>query len=277
MANTTTDARRALYGPRTVNEARPNAARLYDYFLGGASYTPIDRTVGEMLQRRAPHWVLGARLNRTFVRRSVQAMTAAGIDQFLDLGSGIPTGGNVHELARAMNLAAKTVYVDHETIACEMARHLLRNDPSTAILNLDLRLPETILEHPVTNELIDFNRPVGLMAIGVLPFVSDEDRPAELLARYREVLVPGSCVALSQVSDDCPDPAVRAEIDWVRSQYSGDDTLNVRPKAQIESWFDGLEMMEPGLVRYGRWRPEFPLTPAQVRCAYGYVGVGRVR
>ncbi|GAB3129619.1 SAM-dependent methyltransferase [Tsukamurella serpentis] len=250
---------------------------MYDYFLGGVSYTPVDRDAGERIGARAPHWLIGARLNRAFVRRAVQTMSVAGIDQFLDLGSGIPTAGNVHELARSLNPAAKVVYVDNEPVAYEMARQMLDGDPDAAILNADLRDCDAVLGHPATRELIDFSRPVGLLAVGVLLFLSDEDDPGTVLGRYREHLVPGSYLALSQATDDCPDEEVAAEVQWVRGQYEQTaDRLHLRSKQQIEQWFDGTELVAPGLVRYGRWRPEFPLTPEQLRCSYGYVGLGRI-
>ncbi|MBS4101841.1 SAM-dependent methyltransferase [Tsukamurella paurometabola] len=256
---------------------RPNGSRLYDYFLGGTSYLPVDRDAGEEIAREAPHWALGARLTRTFARRAVQTMANTGIDQFLDLGSGITAGGTVHQLAQIVHPSARTVFVLREPIAFELARQLVGDDPRAAALKLDVRNVGAVLEHPVTRGLLDFDRPVGLLAVGTFVFVGDEDDPGGLLRRYRSALAPGSMIALSQVSDDSTHPEIAAELHWVRRRYEHTSTpLHLRPRAEILSWFDGTEILEPGLVRYGRWRPEFPLTEAQLRCDYGYVGVGRV-
>ncbi|WP_019202201.1 SAM-dependent methyltransferase [Tsukamurella sp. 1534] len=264
-------------GTRPLDMDRPNGSRLYDYFLGGTSYLPVDREAGEEIARTAPHWALGARLNRTFARRAVQTMSADGVDQFLDLGSGITAGGTVHELARIVNPEARAVFVHDEPVSYELGRQLLGGDTSAAMIKADIRDPESVLAHPLTRELIDFTRPVGLLAVGGLVFVRDEDAPAALLRRYREAVVPGSCLAISHVASDCPDPEIAAEVEWVRQRYeSTANRLHLRSRDEIASWLEGTEMVEPGLVRYGRWRPEFPLTREQLRCNYGYVGMGRL-
>ncbi|GAA1094021.1 SAM-dependent methyltransferase [Tsukamurella spumae] len=256
---------------------RPNGSRLYDYFLGGTSYLPVDRQAGEEIARAAPHWALGARLTRTFARRAVQTMAAAGVDQFLDLGSGIGSGGSVHRLARLVNPDARVVYIHQEPIAYELTRELIGDDPSAAVLKLAISDPDAVLNDPVTRELIDFDRPVGVLVVGGFVFVPDEAGPADLLRRYREALAPGSYLGLSQVSDDSAHDEVSAELDWVRNRYASvASPLYVRPRSEIMSWFDGMELVEPGLVRLGRWRPEFPLTEAQAHCDYGYVGLARV-
>ncbi|KXO98687.1 hypothetical protein AXK60_12620 [Tsukamurella pseudospumae] len=257
---------------------RANGSRLYDYFLGGTSYLPVDREAGEEIARAAPHWALGARLARTFARRAVQTMAAAGVDQFLDLGSGIGAGGgSVHELARLANPDARAVYIHQEPIAYELGRELIGDDPYAAVLKLDIGDPDAVLNHPVTRGLIDFDRPVGVLVVGGFVFVPDEAGPAELLLRCREALAPGSCLALSQVSDDSAHAEISAELDWVRRRYASTQSpLYVRPRTEIASWFDGMELVDPGLVRYGRWRPEFPLTEAQLHCDFGYVGLARV-
>ncbi len=267
----------AAAGKNSLDMDRPNGARLYDYFLGGTGYLPADREAGEEIAREAPHWALGARLNRTFARRAVQTMAAAGVDQFLDLGSGITAGGAVHELARIVRPGARAVFVQREPIAFELGRQLIGDDPLAAVLNINLADVDAVLAHPATRELIDFDRPVGLFAVGGFVFMSDEDDPGGLLARYREPLAPGSMIALSHVCDDSAHPQIAAELHWVRRRYERTASpLHVRSRETILSWLDGTELLDPGLVRYGRWRPEFPLTEAQRLCDYGYVGVGRV-
>lgn len=272
----------ATPGYDALDMDRPNGSRLYDYFLGGTSYLPADRDAGEEIERRAPHWALGARLTRTFARRAVQMMASAGIDQFLDLGSGLASGlasggGTVHELARHLQPRARAVFVYREPISFQLGRQVVGDDPYAAVLGLDLRDPGAVLAHPTTRGLLDFDRPVGLLAVGGLVFLPDEVDPGGLLRRYREALAPGSMVALSYVSDDSENPEVAAELQWVRRYYAERVApLYVRPREEVLSWLDGTEILEPGFVRYGRWRPEYPLTPAQLRCDYGYTGVGRI-
>ncbi|TWS21083.1 hypothetical protein FK529_00225 [Tsukamurella asaccharolytica] len=256
---------------------RPNGSRLYDYFLGGTSYLPVDRDAGEEIAREAPHWALGVRLTRTFARRAVQTMANAGVEQFLDLGAGVTAGGTVHELARLVNPAARTVFVNREPIAYELGRQLVGDDPGAGVLKLDVRDADAVLKHPVTRGLIDFDRPVGLLAVGTFVLLGDRGDPGRLLRRYRSVMVPGSMIALSHVSGESAHPEIAAELRWMRRRYERSSIpLDMHPRAEILSWLDGTEILEPGLVRYGRWRPEFPLTEAQLRCDYGYVGLGRI-
>ncbi|MCS3789347.1 hypothetical protein HNP11_003539 [Tsukamurella ocularis] len=256
---------------------RPNVARLYDYFLGGASYLPVDREVGEAMAVDAPHWALSARMTRTFGRRAVQTMASAGVDQFLDLGSGTTAGGGMHLLARINRPAARMVFVDSEPISYELGRQLIDDDPGAAVIKLDFRDVDAVLDHPVTRGLIDFDRPVGLLLAGGLVFVADDEDPGSIVRRYLELLVPGSMIALAHFSDDSSHPEIRAELNWVRRSYERTGSpLHARSREELLSWLVGTEILEPGFVRTGRWRPEFPLTEAQMRCDYGYVGVGRV-
>lgn len=257
---------------------KPNSARLYDCFLGGSHNTATDRETAARIESMAPHWILGARLNRSFLRRAVRFMAEAGIDQFLDLGSGIPTVGNVHEIAQQVNPDARIVYVDYEQIAYNAGRDMLSDNGNATILHADLRDPAAVLEHPETKRLLDFSRPVGLVIVGVLLFLPPADRPAEVVAAYRDRLVPGSYLAISQASDDCPDPQIAAEVDKVVQTYHNvDEQLTLRGKAEIESWFTGTELVEPGLVSYPDWRPDStPLSAAELACRYGYTGVGRI-
>jgi hypothetical protein len=269
----------AEYGPRQLDLDTPNAARLYDCFLGGAHNTAIDRKVAREFAAMAPHWTLGARLNRSFLRHAVRYMTEQGIDQFLDLGSGIPTVGNVHEIAQQANPAARVVYVDYEPVAYGAAHDMLAGNPNATILHADLREPELVLSHPETRQLLDFSRPVGLLIVGVLLFLPDLDRPAEVIAAYRDRLVSGSYLAISQASQENGTPEITAEIDRVVATYrSVNEQLTLRGKAEIANWFTGTELVEPGLVPYPDWRFDGELlSDAELACRFGYVGVGRKR
>jgi hypothetical protein len=267
----------ATYGPRPLDLDTPNAARLYDCFLGGAHNTAIDRKVAREFTAMAPHWTLGAWLNRSFLRHAVRFMTEQGIDQFLDLGSGIPTVGNVHEIAQQANPAARVVYVDYEPVAYGAAHEMLADNPNATILHADLREPAMVLNHPETRQLLDFSRPVGLLIVGVLLFLPDSDRPAEVIETYSDQLVPGSYLAISHASQENVTPAISAEIDRVVSTYhSVNEQLTLRGKEEIAGWFAGTELVEPGLVPYPDWRFEGEgLTEDELACRFGYVGVGR--
>jgi hypothetical protein len=269
--------RPADYGPRPLDLDTPNAARLYDCFLGGAHNTATDRKVAKEFATMAPHWTLGARLNRSFLRHAVRFMTEQGIDQFLDLGSGIPTVGNVHEIAQQANPEARVVYVDYEPVAFGAAHEMLANNPNATILHADLREPDVVLNHPETQELLDFSRPVGLLIVGVLLFLPPEDRVGEVVATYRDRLAPGSFLAISQASHENVTPDVSAEIDRVIATYrSVNEQLTLRSKAEIEGWFAETELVEPGLVPYPDWRfDDERLTETELACRFGYVGVGR--
>ena len=267
----------AEYGPRPLDLDTPNAARLYDCFLGGAHNTATDRKVAREFATMAPHWTLGARLNRSFLRHAVRFMAEQGIDQFLDLGSGIPTVGNVHEIAQQANPDARVVYVDYEPVAYGAAHEMLAGNPNATILHADLREPDVVLNHPETRELLDFSRPLGLLIVGVLLFLPAEDRPEQIIETYRDRLVPGSYLGISQASHENVTPDVSAEIDRVVATYrSVNEQLTLRSKAEIESWFAGTELVEPGLVPYPDWRfDDEQLTEAELACRFGYVGVGR--
>lgn len=266
------------YGPQELDFDRPNSARLYDVYLGGNHNTAEDRALAERIRASAPRWSLGAQLNRSFLRRAVQFMAEQGIDQFLDLGSGIPTVGNVHEIAQRHNPDARVVYVDYEAVAYNTARALLADNPNATILHADLRDPASVLEHPETREMLDFSRPIGLLTVGVLLFFGPEDRPGELVKTYREELAPGSYLAISQASDDNLPPDLQTEIDQVVASYeNANEQLTLRGYDEVASWFAGTELVEPGLVTYPEWRTETEgLDDVQRSCRYGYVGVGRI-
>ncbi len=269
--------RPADYGPRPLDLETPNAARLYDCFLGGAHNTATDRQVAKKFATMAPHWTLGARLNRSFLRHAVTFMIDEGIDQFLDLGSGIPTVGNVHEIAQQANPNARVVYVDYEPVAYGAAHDMLASNPNATILHADLRQPNVVLNHPETQELLDFSRPIGLLIVGVLLFLPPQDRVGEIVAAYRNRLATGSFMAISQASHENVTPDISAEIDRVIATYrSVNEQLTLRSKAEIESWFAETELVEPGLVPYPDWRfDDELLTEEELSCRFGYVGVGR--
>ncbi|MBO0840958.1 MAG: SAM-dependent methyltransferase [Sciscionella sp.] len=267
----------ADHGPRVFDESTPNSARLYDYFLGGAHNFAADRALGERIKQLAPIAPEGARLNRSFLRRVVRFMAEQGITQFLDLGSGIPTVGNVHEIAQSIDPNARVVYVDYEPVAYQTAKQLVADNPNVEVLHEDFRDVDAVLEHPRTRRLLDLSRPVGLLMISVLLFVPDADQPARLIARYRDALAAGSFLGINQISVDEAPPDVREQVDLIVAGYqNSNERWHVRTRAEIESWFAGTELVEPGLVRLSDWRPDDPAQQHWPSRFLGYGGVGHI-
>src|SRR5947208_805756 len=176
--------------PDDIDVTRPSAARVYDYFLGGAHNFEVDRQLAAQIASLTPNLAQTMRANRSFLRRAVRYLVAQGIEQFLDLGSGIPTTGNVHEVAQAANLRARVVYVDNEPVAVAHSRHLLATNPYATIVDADLRRPSVVMRHHETRRLLDFSRPVAVLMVSVLHFVTDEEDPAGIVAAYRDALAP---------------------------------------------------------------------------------------
>lgn len=270
----------ADHGPRELDEITPNSARLYDYFLGGTHNFAADRELAEQILESAPLLRDGAQVNRSFLRRAVQFLVdEAGVDQFLDLGSGIPTVGNVHDIAQRSNPSARVVYVDYEPVAYRVATNLLSDNPNATIVQADLRDPAAVLNHPDTRRLLDFTRPVAVLLIGVLLFLDDDDHIDQIIADYREALASGSYLALAHPSVDpeVADTEVRAEIERMQAGYeNASESFHVRSKAEIASWFTGTDLVAPGLVSGVDWHPIDPISEAERRASYGYVGIGRI-
>ncbi|KAA2263468.1 hypothetical protein F0L68_09885 [Solihabitans fulvus] len=260
-------AERPTWSPETVDVDRPNAARMYDYFLGGSHNFAVDREAARNAAQAFPGMAAILRTNRTFLRRSVRYLAEQGVDQFLDLGSGIPTVGNVHEIARDANV----VYVDVEPIAVAHAQTILDDMPRTLAVQADLRSPEAILSSPEVRALIDFDRPVGVLMVAVLHFVPERDDPAGIIARYRDALAPGSHLVVSHGTQEGLSAAERADFEAVKSIYDRTASpVTVRTPADIASWFDGFELVEPGVVRLSEWRPD-----GDTEWTPWFAGVGR--
>jgi S-adenosyl methyltransferase len=242
----------------TANEDTPKAAtaaRIYDYFLGGTHNFPADREAAQMVLRVAPVAADIARANRAFLRRVVRFLVDSGIRQFLDLGSGIPTAGNVHEVAQILP-DARVVYVDIDPVAVAESLEILDgNDRATAVRG-DLRDPDAILNHPDVQRLIDFNEPVGVLIVSVLHFVPDDIEAHGAVDRLMAATPSGSYLAASHgtlVERVDPD-----DVEAVENVYKGRTSTPVqtRDRAGVERFFAGLEMVEPGLVWLPLWRPD---------------------
>jgi hypothetical protein len=240
--------------PAGMDPDRPNAARLYDYYLGGAANFAVDRDAADRLIDQVPEVPLIARTNRAFLGRAVRWLTEQGIDQFLDLGSGIPTVGNVHEIARRTNPAARVIYVDNDRTAVVHAQHLLAGDPHSAAVYADLRNADQVRHHMVVRDVLDLDRPVALLACAVLHFIPDTDQPAAILAGYRRHLAAGSWLVVSHgTADHRPHGQVQAGVDAYASTAT---PVTPRTRDQVAALFTGWDLVEPGVVWAPVWRPD---------------------
>jgi S-adenosyl methyltransferase len=247
---------RPSWVPDDVDLDRPSGARVYDYFLGGAHNFAADRELAETIASMTPDIGDTMRANRAFLRRAVRFLVAEGITQFLDVGSGIPTVGNVHEVAQQADPSARVVYVDIDPVAVSHSRAMLADDPRTAVVQADARDTDAILTHPDTRRLLDFDRPIALLLLGVLHFIPDSDDPAGIVARLRRPLASGSFVALVNATHE-GQPAEVLQAQKLSSRTS--TPIYLRSRAELAAEFDNLPLVEPGLVHLPLWRPDSPL------------------
>jgi hypothetical protein len=236
-----------------VDAGVPNAARMYDYFLGGSHNFAADRAAVERIKAVMPFAAEVIHANRYFLGRAVKFCAREGIDQFLDLGSGIPTVGNVHEAARAIDPAARVAYVDNEPVTVASATALLDDEPLATITPADLREPDVVFDAPGVRDLLDPSRPIALLTVSVLQFVHDDDEAISLVERYRSRLVPGSVHVLSHVTGDHDTTELTAAEDVYRTTANPG---RLRSREQVAALLGGLELVEPGIVDATEWRPE---------------------
>jgi SAM-dependent methyltransferase len=260
--------------PPGVDAGQANPARVYDYWLGGRHNFPADRELGAAISALDPVVPAGARANRAFLGRAVRFLAGAGITQFLDVGSGLPAAGNVHEIARRADPAARVAYVDADPAVTAHSQAILGDDRHAAAIRSDLREPGRILADPAVRRLIDFSRPAGLLLVAVLHFVPDADDPWRAVAALRDALAPGSYVVLGQ-GTNADKPAVAGDFEETYSQRASSG-IRMRSRADIRRFFDGLELVEPGLVYVSQWRPDSPAdVPADPSQFANLVGVAR--
>jgi hypothetical protein len=266
--------REELAAPPGVDLTKPSVARVYDYLLGGKDNFAVDREVAEMSLRIMPDSRKGPRANRAFLRRVVRHLTAeVGIRQFLDIGSGLPTQGNVHEIAQAVTPDARVVYVDNDPVVLAHARALLAG-PHTAVITADLRDPETILDHPTVRKVIDFSEPVGLLMFAILHHINDHEDPAGIMGTLRATMPSGSHLAISHFQnpgDARPEDAELARL--------GEELFNKsfgtgrwRTPAEINGYFGDWRLLVPGVVPMPEWRPEPGSNHAKDLTHYLFVG-----
>jgi hypothetical protein len=235
-----------------IDPQRPSAARVYDFLLGGTHNFASDRAAAAAALQAYPQGTAVARSNRAFMRRAVIATANAGVDQYLDLGSGIPTVGNVHDIARTVHPQARVVYVDFDPIAVLHSRSILGDDPHSAVLQADLTVPDSILTHPSVCSLLDFTRPVCVLAVAVAHFVADTDALVQALNRYRDAVCPGSYLVVSHFTDEAsPQDAERARQVYNRTTFP----LVARGRQELRELLDGWELLDPGVTASGDWHP----------------------
>lgn len=241
---------RPQWAPPEVDLDHPSVARVYDFYLGGSHNFESDRAFARQVIAANPAATALVRDNRAFLRRAVRHLCEEGIDQFLDLGSGIPTEGNVHEVAGAARPESRVVYVDHDPIAVVHSNHLLEGDDRAAAVLADVRNVEQVLDL-ATRAGLDLDRPIGLLAVSLLHFLADADRPAELMARYVAALPSGSHLAISHLTGGSP-AYMRAVHVYDRDESP--NALWLRTTDEVAALFGDLELVAPGLVRLPLWR-----------------------
>jgi len=260
------------WAPDDIDISIPSAARMYDYYLGGAHNFAADRELAEKALQAVPEGRDLARANRAFLQRAVRLLAGAGIRQFLDIGSGIPTVGNVHEVAHQIAPDTRVVYVDTDPVAVSHGRALLADDPYADAIRGDLRQPAQILANPRLRELIDLDRPVAVLLLAVLHFISDADRPDAIIAELHEAMAPGSYLVVSHGTDD---GRSTEELEHVYRRTG--TPLAMRHRAEVQALFAGFELLEPGVVWAPQWHPDDPSTVGEHPERSGsYVAVGRL-
>ncbi len=261
--------------PPGIDTSKANVARVYDYWLGGGHNFRADQDAARALIAVEPNTRAIARANRAFLGRAVRFLAdEAGIRQFLDIGSGIPTEQNVHEVAQDTAPGSRVVYVDNDEVAVAHSRLMLENNSDAAVIRADLRESAKILTAPETQLLIDFSQPVAVLLVAVLHFVPDSERPAQILATLRDALAPGSYLVICHGCRDAK-PDVAAAVETVYSSRVAAQP-SVRTREQIASFFDGFTLVDPGLVWLPEWRPDSPDdVPEHPEEFWGLVGVGK--
>jgi SAM-dependent methyltransferase len=268
--------------PFGVDSERPSTARIYDYFLGGKDNYRADRDAAEQMMAAVPESVATVQSNRAFLYRAVTFLAReAGITQFLDVGSGLPTQLNVHQVAQNVAPNARVVYVDYDPSVRAYGDVLLSTSENVRFALQDLRRPSEILADPAVVELIDLEKPVAILLISILPFISEADDPDEIMAQLRAAMAPGSYLVISHILDD-----PRAQAIASTQRHARTHPWTPRTRSRIGGFFEGFDLVEPGLTMASQWRPELAADedgfaqPGEGRLAevdWLLAGVGRKR
>lgn len=261
--------------PQGIDVTVPNVARVYDYLLGGKDHFEADRVAAQHLVSLVPGVRETVAENRQFLRRAVRYLTQdAGIDQFLDVGVGLPTQGAVHEVAHEVNPAARVAYVDYDPVVVLHGSALLAEPDKSVVVRGDVRDPAALLADPMLTQHLDFSRPVAVILLAIMHFVTDADDPYSIVTTIRDALPAGSYLVLAHVSvDEVPEDAVERAVALYRR---ASEPLTPRTRKEIARFFDGFDLVEPGIVREYAWRPG-PSADLSRKVSLGWVGVGRKR
>jgi SAM-dependent methyltransferase len=235
--------------PTSVDLEKPSAARIYDYVLGGNHNFAVDRAFIKQRDKVDPNARQFALQNRAYLRRVVLYLMEQGVRQFLDLGSGIPTVGNVHEIAQAADPSTRVVYVEIEHVAVAHSQLILEDNPNAVMVHADVTTPGLVLGDPATRATLDFDKPIGVLAVAIGHYILDD--PESVFAAYRNAVAPGSYLGLSHLTDDFRDMTALTE-DMARTQ----NAVRARTKDEISRLFGDWELVEPGLVTTSQWRPD---------------------
>jgi hypothetical protein len=268
---------RPSWAPEDVDLERPSVARVYDYYLGGSHNFAADRVFAEQVLQLVPQARTGAQENRAFLRRAVRYLCQHGVRQFIDLGSGIPTVGNVHEIAQKFDPGAKVVYVDIDPVAVAHSRAILADQPQAIVVAGDLRKPADVLANAALRQLVDFREPVAFMLVAVLHFVPDSEHPMDIVAGYAAAGVPGSYVVISHGGRITGRPMTPSEEAVVKLYERSPSPLTLRSAEEVTDLFGDLTIVEPGVVPTVLWQPDpdFAGTPPGEELTTDSAGIGR--
>ncbi|WP_307800968.1 SAM-dependent methyltransferase, partial [Microbispora triticiradicis] len=257
----------------------PNEARVYDYWLGGKNNFAADRRAAEMALQIAPELPMMCREGRKFMRRTVRFLAEAGIRQFVDIGCGLPTQGNVHEIAQRYAPDARVVYVDYDPVVVNHGQALVEDDERVVVIHGDVRDPDGLFAHPRLRGLVDLGEPVAVLLVGVLSTINDDDLTLAITRRLRQVITPGSYIVISHaVSDIRPEVTDKLSLLFANEWAAKDDGRTRLPtRAEIPRLFEDLELVEPGLVLLPDWRPEPGRLRPPKNTVWSVGGVGRKR
>jgi len=261
--------------PRGVDVTRPSIARVYDFMVGGKDNFAVDRMAAERALAIVPDAPEAGRACRAFLNRVVRYLAAeVGIRQFLDIGSGLPTETNVHQVAHEVDPAARVVYVDNDPMVLVHGRALLADNDSTTVIEADIRAPEAVLEHEIVRQYLDFTEPVGLLLLSILHHLHDAEEPGKIAAILRDALPSGSHLAIIHFWDPADEhPDISAKVHDAERVFN--ETLGTgrwRHRAEIEAYFGDFEMVEPGLVPLAEWRPGTEAVAEQKVSYYTMIG-----
>jgi SAM-dependent methyltransferase len=270
------EQQRPYWAPRDVDVNQPSISRIWDWFLDGSHNFAVDREVAAEMLARMPEGPRMAQASRAFLRRAVRMCVESGITQFLDIGSGIPTVGNVHEIAQRADPTCRVVYVDIDPVAVSHTRQILGNNERATVIRGDLRAPQEILASAELRRMLDFDQPIALFLIAVLHFVADEDDPVGIIRQFHDVLAPGSLLVIGHGSRNT-EGMPRDHLHSAREMYERSVArVSLRSRVEVTGLFTGWDLIYPGVEWIPRWRPDNPASDAEPSLPNaGYAGVAR--